>query len=169
MWPLVHPAVGYLLYAGVVRATDGRPPGDRTTPVVVLGALLPDLLDLPVRWAGLGPDVRLLGHTLLFVGPVLLVAWWVARRAGTPRLALAFAIGLASHLAADALWPLLYGDVHELGFVLWPVTESRPYEPSKPIATVGGFDARWVEYGLLGVGLGCWLRDGTPGTGWIRS
>lgn len=167
MWPPTHPAVGYLAYSLLARTRHGRAPEAGPAAAVLVGGALPDVVDLPLRWAGVVPDVRLFGHTLVTAIPLAALALWLARRRGRPALGVAFAVGLGGHVAADALWPVLYGDAHELGFLLWPITESRPYESVKPIGAVGAIEVttRTVEYVLLLSGIVAWIGDGTPGLG----
>jgi inner membrane protein len=74
--------------------------------MVILGAMLPDLLDKPLGWFAF-PEFfgtgRLYGHTLLFFVVLLLAGILVLRnRGGWPLLALAFGVGV--HLALDGAW-----------------------------------------------------------------
>jgi hypothetical protein len=43
-------------------------------------------------------------------------------------LGISFTIGYWSHLLADAIWPLLSGQINHLTFLLWPVLPSPTYE-----------------------------------------
>lgn len=73
---------------------------------LVLGALLPDLIDTPLGLA-LYPrlqSVRLVGHTLLLAGAVM-VAVVLGTRRGRPRKRwMPLAIGMLLHLFLDAMW-----------------------------------------------------------------
>jgi hypothetical protein len=92
-----------------------------------LGCLLPDLLDKPL-WLvahlalvqdplhlGLAGGSRLLAHTLLFVGVLLLASVTVGR----PWLR-AVGFGAATHLALDLTADLVSGNPRWSGWLLWP-------------------------------------------------
>lgn len=166
MFPLVHPGVAYLIYSGLVRATGGRHPGDVATLALVIGALLPDLVDQPLYHLLDLPTTRTLAHSLLVAIPLCLLVWLVVRRTRLPDpTAAGFAVGYISHLAADALWPLLLGKHGELGFLLWPLTPSPPYVGQKPLTTIGDVTVTtlWIELPLLAAALVLWYHHGTPG------
>lgn len=168
MFPPVHPAVAYLLYSAARRRLDGTPPDASATAAVVAGAVIPDLVDQPLAALALVPTTRALGHSLLFVVPVCLVGVLVVRRRwGSNASATAFAVGALSHPLADALWPLVLGLLDELGFLLWPITPSPPYEGTKPLLDLGAATVTtlWVELVLLALALVVWWRDGRPGLG----
>ncbi|NUC73124.1 metal-dependent hydrolase [Haloterrigena sp. SYSU A558-1] len=164
MQPIVHLAVGYLCYAGYVRWREGTPPGERATIVAVFGAVLPDLLDKPPWLLGLTVG-RTMGHSLLFAVPLVLAGWSPARSSGRSSLGVAFAIGVASHLATDVPWHVIAGDYDELGFLLWPITPMPPYSGTKSLATVGGLEVTtlWLEAVILVAGAALWWVDGRPG------
>ena len=82
---------------------------------VALGCLLPDLLDKPLWLLGLARGTRLFGHTLLFVG-ALLVAGWLSRR---PWLR-AIGLGAVTHLALDLAGELFSGHPVWKSWLLWP-------------------------------------------------
>ena len=166
MHPVVHPAVAYVLYRlgrGSVRA---GPPGPNVTLALVLGAIIPDVIDQPMYHVFAFPTTRTIAHSLLVAVPVCLLVWIAVRRRGVrDEIALGFAVGYLSHLAADALWPLVLGEYDELGFLLWPITEMPPYEGVKPLVTIDSLTITtlWVEVGLLVIGVLVWSRDGWPG------
>lgn len=165
MQPIVHLAVGYLCYAGYTRFRFGRPPGDAAAVVAVFAALLPDLIDKPLASAGVVPVGRTIGHSLLLAVPLAIAVWLLARRADRELLGVAFAIGYGSHLAADVPWHVIAGDYHELGFLLWPLTEMPAYSGVKSLGTVGGLEVTtlWLEGLILVAGVALWVVDGTPG------
>jgi len=66
--------------------------------LVLLGAILPDLIDKPLGVA-LGLETRLWGHTFLFLGAIL-VASFVPQ--GSSLRFLGF--GVATHLLLDSIW-----------------------------------------------------------------
>jgi membrane-bound metal-dependent hydrolase YbcI (DUF457 family) len=74
--------------------------------VLLVGALLPDLIDTPVglaAFAELG-TVRLAGHSLLFAALVMAIVL-VRTRRGRPRKRwMPLAVGLVVHLFLDAMW-----------------------------------------------------------------
>lgn len=94
--------------------------------MLVLGALLPDLIDTPlglVFYRQLG-TVRLFSHGLLLAGGVM-VAVVLATRRGRPRkFWMPIAIGLLLHLLLDAMWL----DAETLWWPLlgWSFTASGP-------------------------------------------
>lgn len=166
MFPPVHAGVAYLLYAALRRVVDAGPPGDRATLALVVGALLPDLIDQPLYHLLALPSTRTLAHSLLVAVPASLLVFLAVRRSSLPdSVGAAFAVGYLSHPAADALWPLVFGLYSELGFLLWPLTHSPPYVGRKPIATVDGvvITTLWIELPILAAALFVWYRDGTPG------
>ncbi|CAI50322.1 DUF457 family protein [Natronomonas pharaonis DSM 2160] len=170
MQPIVHPVVGYLCYAGYVRASDGEAPQGELTVVAVFAAVLPDLIDQPLWLIGVTPVGRTVAHSLfggaLLVGAVGLLA----RRRGRTDIGVAFAIGYASHIAADIPWHVLAGDYHELGFLLWPVTGMPAYSGVKSLGTVGAVDITtlWLEAILFVAGAALWWNDGCPGVEVVR-
>lgn len=98
-------------------------------PFLVLGALLPDLIDKPLGvylLADILGSGRTFGHSLLFLG-ILAVAALATR--SRPRAAFAWiAFGCAAHLVLDRLW-------REPEVLLWPLLGVR--------VEAGGTD-RWT-------------------------
>ena len=171
MFPPVHPAVAYLLYRGWRRVDDAGPPGEYATIALVVGALLPDLIDQPLARLVDVPSTRVLGHTLLVIVPVTVLVVVAIRHSSLPNDAAGgFAVGYLSHPVADALWPALFGQYHELGFLLWPITHSPEYVGQKPIVELGSVTVTtlWIELPLLALALVVWWRDGRPGLATLR-
>lgn len=165
MLPPVHVAVGYLCYAALVRLREAGTPGGRATLVAVLAAALPDLIDKPLDWLGVVAVGRTIGHSLLFVVPMVALAWLWARRRGDREFGVAFATGSLSHVATDVPWHLLSGEYHELGFLLWPITPMPPYTGTTTLAPLGRTEVStlWLEAAILVTGVALWIRDGSPG------
>ncbi len=165
MHPIVHPVVGYLCYAAYTRGRHGERPGGEPTVVAVFAAVLPDLVDQPLRLVGVMPVGRTIAHSLLVAIPVVVAVGAIARRRGRPELGVAFAIGYLSHIAADVPWHVLAGDVDELGFLLFPITRMPQYTGTKTLATAGGVEITtlWIEAVLFVVGVRVWWNDGRPG------
>ncbi|HKZ89515.1 MAG TPA: metal-dependent hydrolase, partial [Thermoplasmata archaeon] len=66
--------------------------------LVLLGAILPDLVDKPLGYL-LGLESRLWAHTLVFLGSVLLVS-----AVPSVRVLASAAVGIATHLLLDRMW-----------------------------------------------------------------
>ena len=176
MHPVTHPGAAYLLYAAWLRLADAdrRTPSDGATLALVVGALLPDLVDKPLYHYGLldVPSGRVLGHSLIFLVPLSVVAIVAVRRSSLPdHVGGAFAFGLLWHAATDAVPPILFGQFDELGFLLWPVTHSPPYVGYKPLFEVAGVTVTtmWVDFLVLAAALVVWWRDGRPGLAPLRN
>ncbi|AUX08601.1 putative membrane-bound metal-dependent hydrolase (DUF457) [Halalkaliarchaeum desulfuricum] len=166
MLPVVHPGLAYLVYTGWTHLTSGRPPGGLATLALVGGALLPDLIDQPLYFLLPLPSTRTLAHSLLVAVPVTVVVVVAVRRSSLSNtVGNGFAIGYLSHPIADAFWPLLLGKHAELGFLLWPLTESPAYEGEKALFVVGDVTVTtwWPELGLLALATVVWWLDGKPG------
>ena len=169
MHPVVHLAVGYLAYAGYSRWQQGEPPATGPAVVAIFGAALPDLIDKPLDTLGVVAVGRTIGHSLLFAIPLVVLVYVLFRRRDQVVLGVAFAIGYLSHIAADVPWHLFWGDFHELGFLLWPLTPMPEYAAVKPLGTIAGttVTTMWLEAVILVIGVAIWIRDGAPGVGWI--
>ncbi len=185
MWPWGHLAVGYLLFSLYSRGRYRRAPDGLSAVVLVLATQMPDLIDKPLAyWFGVLPEGRSLAHSLLFVGPLVVVAGYVAWRIARPRLGSAFAIGSLSHLAGDSYAAFLAGKWDELSFLLWPVLPTPDYgedslsvhlvemlsevnsvSPDALLAgTASAFALQLVMAAFVGV---VWLVDGMPGVGFL--
>lgn len=174
MWPWGHLAVGYLVYTGIVRWRDNHPPSGATTLAALFGTQLPDLVDKPLAWVfGILTNGRSLAHSALTMCVVCGLVWVVARRRGRTRLAVAFAVGYASHLATDALAPLLAGDYHDLAYLVWPLLPLPTPEPGigfvERFATMQFTPYVWFQFVLVVLALAVWVRDGRPGLATLRN
>lgn len=94
--------------------------------LLLLGALLPDLIDTPVGLVALPAlgSVRLVGHSLIFA-TALMALVMVATRRGRPRKRwMPLAVGVLVHLFLDAMWtdpetlwwPIFGADFSQNGF-----------------------------------------------------
>lgn len=173
MWPWGHAAVGYLLYTAYCRYGDGLPPIGPAAVAVVVGTQVPDLVDKPLAWTlAVLPSGRSLGHSWLVAVVVLAAAWLILdgrRRA----LLVPFGVGWLSHGLADAVVSIVTWDLPDLGYFLWPLTTTPPYETEQSfVAHLLGMEVTpyFVLQGVLfAVALLVWYRDGNPGLGEIRS
>ena len=103
MYVLGHLGLGL----GIAWLATYRRPGTVDYRLVLLGALLPDLIDKPLG-ALLDLDARLWAHTLFFVGVVL-----AASAVPRARLLFSVGIGILTHLLLDRIW-------EQPSVVLWP-------------------------------------------------
>jgi len=165
MQPIVHPIVGYLCYAAYTRFRHDSPPQSEPTVVAVGAAAIPDLIDQPLWLAGVTPVGRTIAHSLFGAAVLVAAVAYLTRRAGRVDLGVAFGVGYLSHVLADIPWHLLAGDYHELGFLLWPVTEMPAYSGVKTVGTIGEVTVTtlWFEAAIALVGILLWWYDGTPG------
>ncbi|MES3516473.1 MAG: metal-dependent hydrolase [Natronomonas sp.] len=172
MWPWGHVAVAYLLYSAASRR-NGDPPEALSTAAVGFAALLPDLIDKPLAWyLGVLPTGRTLAHSFLFVGPLSVAVYLLARRLDRPAIGVAFGIGAVSHLLLDAL-PAVWG-AGEAGFLLWPIVPVEEYEEGAPTIVALLLDSLsdpyfFSEFVFVAVALVVWRRDGYPGIRQPRS
>jgi len=180
MWPWEHVAFAYVLVSGYHRAAWRARPSDGAAVAVAVGALLPDLVDKPLAW-GLGvlPAGRSLCHSLLVVVPMLLAVIALGRRSRSPRVAVAFAIAILSHLAGDVIYPLVVERELRLGFLFWPIVPSpaggggsgsligqvaeRVGDFLLFLSTPRGVLFLLADLALVAVAVAVWYVDGAPG------
>ena len=117
---------GHLAVAHLVARRRGPVRFDRLG-LVTLGALLPDIIDKPLMFAGVTPYGRTVGHSLVFWAFALLLFMVAAGRRlrRTPALGLVVAGGI-SHLLVDLVDDLVEG-FQSSGFAFsawagWPIT-----------------------------------------------
>ena len=173
MWPWGHAAVGYLLYAGAVRLVRGDRPDGLAVLALLAGTQLPDLIDKPLAWSvALLPTGRSLGHSLLVIVPVVVVAWLLASSPRHRRLVAAVAVGWVSHSGGDAAGVLLGDNLAYANFLLWPVLRAPPYETAPTFAahltavSITPFFLGQIVLTVVVAGL--WLSDGCPGLQQVR-
>ena len=116
MHPLTHMSIG----AGAAWASRRKlaaVPAALDYRFAAFGALLPDLVDKPLKWfllPGSLPDSHVYGHTLLFSTVIIVAGLLVTRKAHTPWLLLV-GLGSVTHPLVDPViiypktlfWPLL--------------------------------------------------------------
>ena len=171
MLPPFHPGVAYLLYAPYTRLVHDETPTGVPTLALIVGSVLPDLVDMPLHYLAGAPSTRTVAHSA-FTGVALsaLVLLASYRLLGDSRPGEGFAVGYLSHLLADAVWPLVFWNPGELRYLGWPFTQQPPYEGVQPLVTVGEFTVTtvWVEAVLLAIAFVLWWRDGRPGLQYVR-
>ena len=118
--------------------------------LLLLGAILPDLIDTPVglfAYGSLGA-VRLVAHSLLFASFVMIVVLLRTRRGRPRKRWMPLAIGLFMHLFLDAMW----ADPETLW---WPVggISFSAAEASGPGAYATGILGDWRVWALEVIGL----------------
>ncbi|WP_132059388.1 metal-dependent hydrolase [Halorussus amylolyticus] len=174
MWPWGHLAVGYLSYSILVRVRTRRAPESLPTVALAFGTQFPDLVDKPLAWTlGVLPNGRSLTHSLLVAALVVGAVGLVLRRRNRTAVADAFAVGYLTHIAGDAVFPLLAGEYGELGFLLWPVVPAIEYTTRPSFVghlrsfSVTAFTGVELLGALAVVGL--WVLDGTPGVSVLKT
>ncbi|GAB6861482.1 metal-dependent hydrolase [Haloplanus litoreus] len=121
---------------------------DLSVPLLVAGAVLPDIVDKPAAMAGFVDLYQSAGHSLLLI--VVGFAVVFVRRAWTPVW-----IGWASHPLLDAFHMLLNGRPNDLLFLAWPIIEHTPAVDLPPLEFflqylwTPSFYAEFVVWGLL--------------------
>lgn len=178
MWPWEHLAFGYLCYSAYTHARFGRSPDDRATVILAVGTQSPDLIDKPLAWTfELLPSGHSLGHSLLFALPLLSVVLLATRRLDRIQQGVAFGVGYLSHLPADVLYPLAYGDDVNFGMLFWPLVPATASETAGLLSraamlfiefvgylsTLQGFVYLLCEITFLLLVFLLWLHDGKPG------
>lgn len=163
-----HVGIAYLLFLVYDRGRklEVRDPGMLF--VLLLGSLFPDLIDKPLAWhLGLLPTGRSLAHSLLFLVPVCLAVYALARHRGKPVWGIAFGIGAISHTLVDAA-PVLWDPHATAGFLLYPLRDVEPYGNGSPTVLGLFLDSLSNPYFLsefvfLGIALLLWRSRGYPG------
>ncbi len=117
---------------------------------LVVGGLLPDLVDTPIGLAAYGEleSVRLVAHSLAFAS-LLMVAVLVLTRRGRPRKRwMPLAVGLLLHLLLDAMW----ADPETLW---WPFLgfTFAPAGPASAMTYLGDIFSQWRVWALEALGL----------------
>lgn len=169
MWPLGHAAVAYLCYAGFGRTRDVGSPSELVVLALLVGSQVPDLIDKPLAWyLGVLPTGRSLAHSLVVIGPLIGLAYFVASRNGHAEYGIAAGVGMGSHLLADT-FPALWGEA-DPAMLVWPLLPLEPYPDGAPsiaglLADSLGEPYFIAEFVLAAFAVVVWRRDGYPGLG----
>lgn len=129
----------HLLVAGLIGRSSRL-----STPWLVVGAALPDLVDKPLAMAGVVELYHSVGHSVLLVGVAVPVALY--SRAG-----LAAAIGWGSHLFLDAFHVVVNGRGADVLSLAWPVAappDPLAIPPGSFVCYYFGSLSFWLEVGL---------------------
>lgn len=137
---------GHVAFAYV--ASRYRTPSRHVAVLVILGALLPDMIDKPLRLLGVYPWGRTIGHSIftwaLLVGFVLLIDLLLYRLPGSKWVL----FGAMTHLVADLTDDIVSG-FQFAGFALtswgfWPL--ANPDDLYWIVTPLGGFDPGLTTY-----------------------
>lgn len=171
MLPWGHAAVGYLLYALLVRSRSKGVPLGGPVLALAIGTQFPDIIDKPFGWYfefGLIPTGRSFFHSVFIATGIVLVIALLTRRFGRSELGVAFTVGYLSHLASDGLYSALAGDWSELAYLVWPLIEQSPesgYSILEMLVTGAQSPMGIFEFGLFSVAATVWVYDQMPGLG----
>lgn len=130
------------------------------TLLLVVGSVLPDVLDRGLATVGVADDGHTVGHSLPVVLPTVGVLAILFQRPGV-----ALGIGVVGHLTCDLFHQIgLNGVRHATVFVLWPLSGRDPVPPSETLRlSVGPMDycTSYVgivtEVAIVAVGTGLFL------------
>lgn len=166
MFPPGHVLVGYLPYSLWCRLRGTRPTGPATW-LLVLGTLMPDLIDKTFTWiVPLLPSGRSLAHSTLVLAVVAVPLLALARRRGHLRRWVAFVVGVLSHQVVDAADPIAQGVPADARFLAWPLTSPVYFADDDLWIQIEQFElTTLVGIELLGglLILALWVADGMPG------
>ncbi|WP_345782568.1 hypothetical protein, partial [Halostagnicola sp. A-GB9-2] len=111
-------------------------------------------------------------HSLLILGPIVIIGYLLARYYNHPEYGIAFGIGSFSHSLVDALPALWAGTVPNS--LLWPVLPVEGYGSAGAPTVTGllmdslGSLTLLTEFVLAGLALLCWRCDRYPGLELLR-
>lgn len=181
MMPWGHLAIGYLVYTVLARVRRYRAPEGAPTLVLAFATQLPDLVDKPLNWWFSIFDGRGASHSLFVITVVCILAFVVARNYDRDELAVAFSVGMYTHLLGDAGSALLSGEFGRASFLVWPLLPAPTYPKDSlidhldawlfylrmlPHSPVEFLTSRFgFQIVLLFVLFGIWALDGFPGIG----
>ena len=159
MWPTSHLAIGYLLYFGYTQIRFRRPPAKAPMLFVVIGSLVPDIIDKPLWLAGVVTQGRALGHSLLFVLPLTgLVGGIVYWRRSETEPTVAFGLSSIAATVFDGVQQFIQGslavDIEEVSFWVWPM--------NVPAETIVAFLSRLPAAGYVISNKAAWTAQNLP-------
>lgn len=179
MWPWEHAIFAYVLYSLSCRLFGTRPSGRAVVGALVIGAVLPDLIDKPLAWQlGIFETGYAVGHSIFVAVPFSIVAILVAKHRNQLQVGIAFAYGYLSHLLGDLIPPLLREGEVPIERILWPIAHAPPshdhgtfvdgvshyLDVYQEVIIGGEFNLvilMQVAFAVLALGL--WIADGYPG------
>lgn len=169
MLPWGHAAVGYLSYRQYTFLRRRQPPVGVAVVALAIGTQFPDLIDKPLAWTfGVLPSGRSLAHSLLVLGVVAGLLYWVARRRSerTRTALFAFGVGWLSHLFADG-YGVLFARETCVNYLVWPLAVC-PYDETGRAIIEFLLAVELADGHLFGLGVTVlagvvWLFDGAPG------
>lgn len=181
MMPWGHLAAGYLVYTVLVHVRGYRAPEGVPTLVLALATQLPDLVDKPLNWWFSVFDGRGIGHSLFAVTALCVLVSVITRKYDRDELAVAFSVGMYTHLLGDAASGLLSGQFDRVTFLVWPLLPAPVYPKDSLIDHLDAWLAYLrilshspMEFLTSGFGFqlilfiilfGIWALDGFPGLG----
>lgn len=118
--------------------------------LLMLGAVLPDLVDTPIGLVGWQPfaNVRLYAHTLLAASVVMTVVMLATRRGRPRKRWMPLAVGVLMHLVLDAMWQ--QPETLWWPFLGWDLSRTAFVTSGEYIRSVL---SDWRVWGLEGLGL----------------
>lgn len=174
MLPWGHLAVGYLAFTILTDVRYRRSQTLAALATLAVATQLPDVVDKPFAWyLHVLPNGRSLGHSVFVALLLVGLVYAVARRFDRPLVGVAFGVGYLSHLAADALYPVLRGEWAEAAFVFWPAITVPPDDTDYRVLEMlleGATSPTGVfETGLFVLAVVVWVRHEMPGLQGIRT
>lgn len=122
MMPWEHGFAGYIIYSLFLHAVYRESPTSEEAVVVVLGSLLPDLVDKPLAWGfNVFSSGYAIGHSTFFALPASIAVVWLTSSRGRSRIGWAFAVGYLLHLVADLATEYFLDGNLALELILWPI------------------------------------------------
>ena len=177
MWPWEHVLFAYVFFSIFHRIWYSTAPPDWPVIALVIGSLLPDIIDKPLAWQfGLFESGYALGHSIFVAIPVSIVIILIAKKYSIERSGIGFIFGYLLHLVGDVLPPSIRHQELRLDPILWPFAERVDHHHS----FIGGLEENLIEYttqllaldmtpvlalqlGTVAFGLSLWIIDGMPG------
>lgn len=179
MFPWEHVLFAYIFYSAYVHLRYRSRPTDRPVAALLVGSLLPDVIDKPLAWqlslfdTGWG-----IAHSVFVAVAVSAGAYAVARRRDVDRVGAAFGVGYLLHLVGDVVPASLSRGRLYAEPVLWPF--GNPQTRHDPVSFADGVRTPLSEFaaellaldpspvlvlqlGTVVLGVGLWLADGRPG------